>query len=412
MRKMCEGPRRSGVVWLLLAAAVVLVAVVYYRVVWGGVANLVVALDHCRELYCDFTRQYYPTGQEILRSGQPSNGYFYSSFFALLLAPFGRMAPEQAVGWWSVVQLVGLLLLLIPAADFYRQSRAAALLYVALLAFSMPVLHNLKWGQVSTLMTGCVFAALYLNTRGRWRGAAVVLGFAAAIKYYVAVFAWVWLVRRAWRFLIALAVVAAVCWLLLPALALGPDGNWAFYRTVSERMTHALATWLPEDINSQYLPSVVGRWLGTTSGRTVWQFTGYGLFALNALAVARYLRRQEASWAVDAWAYGLLFLALPFAINTSWPHYFVYLPFVQVLLWLRLRQADGRAGQWRTRLQWALLIASIILASMPFFQLIGDWRLYSRAGVLFVANLCVLVAAHVDCPAATPPPLPRTGEMI
>lgn len=84
---------------------------------------------------------------------------------------------------------MGLLLLLIPAADFYRQSRAAALLYVALLAFSMPVLHNLKWGQVSTLMTGCVFAALYLNARGRWRGAAVVLGFAAAIKYYVAVFA-------------------------------------------------------------------------------------------------------------------------------------------------------------------------------------------------------------------------------
>lgn len=79
--------------------------------------------------------------------------------------------------------------------------------------------------------------------------------------------------------------------------------------------------------------------------------------------------------------------------------------FVQVLLWLRLRQADGAGGQ-RARFQWALLIASIILASMPFFQLIGDWRLYSRAGVLFVANLCVLVAAHVDRPAATPPPTP------
>lgn len=70
-------------------------------------ANLVVALDHCRELYCDFTRQYYPTGQEILISGQPSKGYFYSSFFALLLAPFGRMALEPAwrggrlSNWWA-----------------------------------------------------------------------------------------------------------------------------------------------------------------------------------------------------------------------------------------------------------------------------------------------------------------------
>ena len=373
---------------LAAMAGVALLAVAYYRAVWGSVPDLVIALDHCRDLYCDFTRQYYPTGREVLATGQPSRGYFYSSFFALLLVPFGRLSPGPAVAWWTGVQLLGLLLLLLPAADFYRQSRPAALLYVALLAFSMPLLHNLKWGQVSTLMTGCVFAALFLNARGRWRPAAAVLGVAVAIKYYVAVFAYVYLIRRSWRFLAVLAAVAILCWLVLPTLVLGAEGNWAFYQTVRERVAHALATWLPEDINAQYLPSVAGRWLGTDAGRPLWQLLGYGLFAANALAVARYLGRRAAGWTADAWATALLFLALPFVANTSWPHYFVYLPFVQTLAWLRLRQSGGRVWHW------ALLLASIILSSMPFFQLVGRWEEYSRAGVLFIANLCLFALAH------------------
>jgi hypothetical protein len=132
--------------WLLIPLILFVTgatAVLYYRLVWGVIPELVIALDHCRDLYCDFTRQYYPTAREVLISGQPSRGYFYSSFFALLLAPFGRLELEPAVGWWSLVQLAGILLLLLPGVDFYRQSRAAFALYVVLLAFSMPSLHNL-----------------------------------------------------------------------------------------------------------------------------------------------------------------------------------------------------------------------------------------------------------------------------
>ncbi len=369
-----------------ILVVVTLLAVAYYRAVWGGIPALVEALDHCKELYCDFTRQYYPTGRDVLATGQPSRGYFYSSFFALLLVPFGRLEAAPAAAWWTIAQLLGVLLLLLPALDFYRESRAAFTLYVLLLLFSMPLLHNLKWGQVSTLVTGAAFLSLFLYKRDRPVAAAVVLGLAAAVKYYVAVVAFAWLVRRDWRFLAVLAVAFGLFWLVIPTVVLGPDGNWAFYQTVRERVAHALTTWMPRDINAQYLPSVVGRWLDVDAGRGALRLLGYGVFVANLAAVARLLRRGIPR-AIE-WAFALLFLSLPFAIETSWPHYFVYLPFAQTLAWMALRRRPVRLWQW------ALLLISIALASMPFFQLVGRWQDYSSLGFLFLANLSLFILAH------------------
>ena len=398
-------PRRPW--WpALFVLVVVAAAVAYYRAVWGDVAALVAALDHCKELYCDFTRQYYPTGRDVLTTGQPSNGYFYSSFFALLLVPFGRAEMGTAVTLWSLVQLLGIALLLLPAVDFYHKSPRAFALYVILLAFSMPLLHNLKWGQVSTLVTGCAFAALFLYRRGHTTAAAIVLGFGVAVKYYVAVVAFYFLLRRDWRFLLILAAAMALFWFVIPTAVLGPEGNWQFYVTVRERVAHAVTTWMPEDINAQYLPSVVGRWLGTAAGRGGWRWLGYGLFGLNLLAVTRLVLRRAPRAA--EWAFALLFLGLPLAVETSWPHYFVYLPFAQTLVALEIEPLL-RNRVAKSPLVWltaALLLVSIVLASMPFFQLIGRWQDYSQYGVLFIANLSLLLAAH----ALTLRPAARSGR--
>ena len=84
----------------------------------------------------------------------------------------------------------------------------------------MPLLHNLKWGQVSTLVTGGAFATLFLYRRGRVTAAAVVLGLAVAVKYYVAVVAFAFLLRRDWRFLAVLAVTVVLFWLVIPTACL------------------------------------------------------------------------------------------------------------------------------------------------------------------------------------------------
>lgn len=402
---------------LAILVAVTLLALIYYRTAWGSVSALVEALDHCRELYCDFNRQYYPTGREVLGSGQPSKGYFYSSFFALMLDPLGRLELGQATIWWSIVQLAGILLLLLPGVDFYRRSPIAFTLYVLLLAFSMPLLHNLKWGQVSTLVTGAAFLTLFLHRRGWVITAAVVLALAAAIKYYVAILLLYFLVRRDWRFLITFTIAFLLFWLVVPTLILGADGNWAFYQTVRERMAHAMTTWIPEDINAQYMPSVIGRWFDSSEGRTLWRLIGYGVFVANALVVVRLAYRGGTRAA--EWSFALLFLSLPFVAETSWPHYFVYLPFAQTLVWLELRARAGVGEGWiRQNIariwQWALLMISIILASMPFFQWVGRWQDYSSPGFLFLANLSLFILAHAlifrgaaaesDCPAPAAKP--------
>jgi hypothetical protein len=374
--------------WLLIPLILFVTgatAILYYRLVWGVIPELVIALDHCRDLYCDFTRQYYPTAREVLISGQPSRGYFYSSFFALLLAPFGRLELEPAVGWWSLVQVAGILLLLLPGVDFYRQSRAAFALYVVLLAFSMPLLHNLKWGQVSTLVTGCAFATLFLYRRNHPAAAAVALAFGVAVKYYIAIVGLYFLLRRDWHFLAVFAAAFAVLWLAIPTAVLGISGNIAFYETVSERVAHAMNTWMVEDINAQYLPSVAARWLGTNAGRPLFRLLGLAVFIANVLAVSRLVLRRAPQ--DMEWAFSLIFLSLPFAVATSWPHYFVFFPFVQTLAWLEMR---SRGGWWR----WVLLAISVILASMPFFRLVGNWQDYSRFGALFFANLCLFILAH------------------
>ncbi len=374
---------------LFIVLLVAVSAVTYYWVVWHDVPGLVAALDHCKELFCDFTRQYHPTGQRLLDGAPPSNGYFYSSFFALLLTPLGRLSVEAALPYWGAFQLASVILLLLPAVDFYQESKQAGILYIVLVVFAMPLLHNLKWGQVSALLTGCVFAALFLYRRGHPLAAAVILALATAIKYYVGIFALYFLLRRDWRFLAVYAATTLLFWLVIPTLVLGWQTNWQFYLTVRERAAHALATWLPEDINAQYLPSVVSRWLGSQSAWPLLRLLGYVVFVLNGLVAIRVARSDRPRRA--EWAFALLFLSLPFVIPTSWPHYFVYLPFAQTLAWLEVRHLSG----FQRVLPSGLLLTSIALASMPLFQLVGRWQDYSQFGFLFVANSLVFVLALV-----------------
>jgi hypothetical protein len=82
--------------------------------------------------------------------------------------------PLPAAQWlWGGLQvLLALALYALPAADLLRSSRSALLLYTLLLATSLPLLHNFKWGPVSVLLTVGVLAALLLAERGRSGGGA------------------------------------------------------------------------------------------------------------------------------------------------------------------------------------------------------------------------------------------------
>jgi hypothetical protein len=366
---------------IVSTAVLIILALLFYRAVWHDVPTLVSALDHCDDLFCDFTRQYYPTGRDIFDSGIPNGGYFYTSFFAIFLAVFGQFDQQTAVTLWGIFQFTSLLLMLLPGLYFFNKQPSLGILYVALLLFSMPVLHNLKWGQVSTFITGAVFAFIYLNRRGYSKTGAVILGLATAVKYYAILFALYHFLSRQRRVILILVVSALLFVIIIPLLVLGWNTNLAFYQTVSERIAHTRETLIPNDPNSQYLGNVLNRFTAdiwqTTVNPFIWRMVGFALIGFSVLCLAWIVRYDWPE--ADHWHLALLFLVVPFFTETSWPHYFVYLPFVEVFLLWQLWQ---RTWLWRV-IGGVIVGTTAVVTSMPYFGWLNNRQVYARYGTLF-----------------------------
>ncbi len=389
---MCLQAKKIRPIWGIATLSMVLVigSLFYYQQTWGTVANFVEALDHCDVLFCDFTKQYYPTGQQLFESATPTDGYFYSLFFAIFLALLGQFSLETAVLIWTLFQVVmAVLLFILPAYTFWQYSRRAYFLYLVLLLLAVPILHNFKWGQISTFVTASVLATYYFYSKEQKFLAVILLALATAAKFYPGLFLIYFLFKKEWRFILSYLIVVAVFVVLVPLLVLGLDNNLHFYQIVNERIAHARSSWVLTDINSQYLANVAGRLTSNQDNRMVWQIIGYGLTALGLAQV--YQIAQITKPISILWAFALLFLLTPFFVETSWPHYFVYLPFCQVLVFLQLEKEPRKSLAWFIA---ALLLAlSMLLLSLFFFNLISDWKIYSRYGILFWANLLVLLPA-------------------
>lgn len=385
--------RRPLIATLLL----VVTAVAYYRLVPGGFYHLVLSLNHCDELFCDFTRQYYPTGVLMLTHAEASFGYFYSLFFGLFLSLFGRWPLETAVIVWGGFQLFSALLLLTPVLEFGRKNAWTAVFYVGLLLFSEPFLHNLKWGQISVLMTGCVLTSWVCYRRGWWRTAVVLLAIPTAIKYYTGLFLVYFLLKKDWRFVAAVLGVTAVC-LLLPVARFGLAANLAFYRSVNENMHHASSTWMLTNIDSQYFASVISRLLDSRiplATTRPW-LVGLGLawFVGHLVLLWRYHHTLS-----DEHIFALLFLSLPFLLETSWPHYFVFLPFCQTAVLLSRFPSPSSPQASHPTLRFALFtIHYSLLTLFPtifFFRLFPTWHDYSRYGFLLWSDLLLLLNLYL-----------------
>jgi hypothetical protein len=397
-------PARHPRVAVIVSLVVLALAGVLYAQVWPDLESFVLAIDHCDKLFCDFTNHYYPMAVELYRTRTPVGGYFYSPLFAVLLAPLRRLPLEQALQVWGGVQAVLLLLFMVtPHGTLSRRLPGATAGYIALVAFSQPVLHNTKWGQVSVLMTLTVLMAFELYRRELTVPAAVVLAFGVWIKAYTAIMLIYFVLRRDLKFLLVFAAASVVFALVVPLGALGVSEGLAFYRDVSRAVNDA-TSWVVHDVNSQYFVHVVNRYAGGELGGATmaWlRLLGYAVAALNLLLAALVVHRRLAHEA--RWVLVLLFGSLPFMTATSWPHYFVYLPFCHAVLALALVRSPGRVNQKRTcslrvrTLQAGLLLLpSIVLASAPFFIWIGDWRIFSTRGFLFFSNLLVLILTYMQ----------------
>jgi hypothetical protein len=348
--------------------------------------------------------------REILESARPVTGFFYSAFFALLLAPLGALPVAGALWVWGALQIAALTLLCVfPPGRLLGLSRRAWLAYLAICLTSLPVVHNVKWGQVSVLITLAILGALHLRERRRPVLAGIVLAVAASVNYYAGLFVILLLLERDWRAVVSFAGAGLLFFVMVPAVILGPADWLAFQRETLE--TIGGAAWVARDINSQYVAHVGQRVLqrvfaidGTPGTARALQFIGLAVAVANLFLIRAVRRRRLPDGGMLSAS--VLFLTLPFLLRTSWPHYFVFLPFCQVAIFTRLerlqtgrRQAGrvqaGRVGGTnRTGAVLAMVAValSVAAASVFAFNAFAHWALYSIYGLLFLANALLLAA--------------------
>jgi hypothetical protein len=408
-------PDRLTLVQLALLAAVF----VALRIKWPSVREFVLAIDHGDLFFADFVNHYYPTVAKSLREGAPAGGFFYPAAFAALLSPLSLLPPLAAEVAWGIVQLGCLIFvattLVRVAAD--GDARLAALGTV-LVASSVPVLHNLKWGQVSLLILAAAGGAYVLRARGRTWAPSALLAIAAAIKGYPLVFLGPFVVRGDARFLARAALACAVTLVILPAMVMGPL-HALFVQRVSSGAVLGAREGVLRDFNSQYAPAVLSRYHGGWDAtpvdvRAMSELASFAALAAVVALVVLVARSSAPAIARRREIFLLVLVAstVPFWLRTSWSHYFVHLPIAQIVM---LRALDAT---WKSRLAVALLVVpSIVLSSVVGLFATRGWWWYADSGSLFFANALVLFAcagfavdAHVRHHLATRPALAVGGS--
>jgi len=371
-----------------LVGSAILASVAMAVILWNGPSAFPLTMDESESLFTDFTDHYLPMAKQMPGTDRPVMGYFYSPVLALGLIPLGLLGDEWALWVWGALQAASVALLVLAFAAMARLTRPlerTALIVITL--WSVPVLHNIAWGQISVLVTALVFLAF----TSRPVGAALALALAGALKIYPVVLAPLFAWRRG-RVLWAAVFVLGLFLLLLgiPMAAMGWDNTLDFYRWldwIRERTVPGLV----ENPKSQYLPHVVARWVDLAKGTQVpveWVWSARAaaatLVAAGCLAARRFRRDPFLALGVAMPAIGLW-------VPTSWPHYFAYLPPLLCAIAIHgWRDRSDAAWSWVGP---TLALVALSVTTLPFQYALGGWAPYTRAGWLAGANLCCAAAA-------------------
>jgi hypothetical protein len=378
----------------IVSIVVVIVIVAAYNFSqWKSLSGFVTSLDHGNVLFEDYVDHFYPMGRQILSSDRPVQGYFYSAFFALLLSPLSQLPETAAVWFWGILQVVSLALLWsLPRRSLMKLPPNIGWLYALVFLTSVPVLHNFKWGQVSVPITLIILGSIVAHQRGGRILSGALLGLAAAIKYYPGLFALYYLYRRDARALTAFAFAAVLFLLVFPAAVFTPAGVIDFQKESFAAISDA--PWVAKNVNSQYLPHVALRVLPfrpTEGTRAALTMAGFGVVCAT-LGLLWLHQRRTGRCDPPLFAAGA-FLSLPFLLRTSWPHYFAFLPYCQMLILWRLW---GMRQGWRA---WSLVFCAVTLVSAALssvfvFNLFPHWYMYSSRGLYLAADLLSLAALY------------------
>ncbi len=345
--------------------------------IFGDWATFHRSIDFNREPFEDFMGPYYKQAMAMHGDQSLQPGFLYPPSFALFLAPLGVLSGWAASWTWAVILgLASLAYVLLVLQDRKPAGPMSAAAFTALFALSFPWVHDMHWGQVSTLLWACTLGGLIAWRRGRPWLAALGLSLGISIKLFPAWFLIAFALRGDWMGILRVMGLSVAFLLLLPWLCLGTGATAAFYADLVHWWQGSLQELFWQSEGTQFAPALLMRlWNGPTGFLRGLAWALPLLVALWILWRVRYwMRAGDLSRACV-----LLASALPLVLSPSWSHYFVWLPWG---LWCF-------AGWVRTGPGRVILAAAAIVSTTPFFLWVGGHPTYPLAGYLTLAALAL-----------------------
>jgi hypothetical protein len=339
-------------------------------------------------------------------------GFLYSPFIAILLAVFPPLGLTASLVLWGILQVLSIILYLLLFRRLVPAGLHIQLLFVAVALSSFPLLLNLLGGSVSVFMITALLGLLVLYERGHRAAGAGLLAFAVSFKFFPILFVAPFAARRDNRFLLFVAAACGAFLFVVPGLLLGAGDTLRYYGALLDSFRES--GWVTANRHSQYFPHLVLRLAGAAgydahAHLPLLCWIAYGVAAANMGLI--FLVQRARLRHADLWSFQVVFLTIPFVLKTSWPHDFVFLSFTQALLVWRLLEgekaapgidtADERShASARPRVRAAvmvfLLLPSLVLSNIVFFNLFDDFARYGLYGFIFWADLLLMMALYVE----------------
>ena len=383
----------------VLGTTVLLLA--YSSLTWKRfVANVGV----CPQLFCDFVDYYYPMGKAIFHTGLPVEGFLYSPFNAILLAASAPLGLDASLVLWGILQVTAVILCLLLFYQLVPAKHPTYVLFAALTLFSYPLWLNFLGGNTGAFILVTLLGSLLAVERGHHLTAAILLAIAVSFKFYPIIFLVPFVAGRNARFALLGAATSILVLCVIPGLVLSTAGTVKYYGVLVEAFR--ASDWVAVNPHSQFFPHLALRLLGIAGAevptlQSILQILSYLIVAINLILA--YLVQRARVHHANIWSFQIVFLTVPFILKTSWPIDFVFLPFVQSFLITHIMEkgskVDSRESRARRGYRCAmffLVVPSILISNVVFFNLLGKSSLYGYAGFLFLATTLLLFAIYVE----------------
>lgn len=200
--------------------------------------------------YADF-HCYYTTGQRLLNQEdiyiQDENKevaeFRYAPIFAVFMSGLALLNENTADTIWYSINFFLLIISFVCLENLVSahklDTKSKSILYVlTTLGVIRFILHNFNAGQTNILMLSSILVGLYYIAKGREVLGGSIFAFSIMLKYTPAIFIPYFLLKRKIKLTLTI-MVAALAYLVLPALFIGFKTNLIYLKNLVQFLTHS-----------------------------------------------------------------------------------------------------------------------------------------------------------------------------